>query len=91
MTGGLSHRNVYQKLEREIKKILLSKEGEKLFICCGEGEHRAPLAGVLALVTMGYSLEHAVARVIKARPKAELLPVYRTSLIQFLRSQNNDS
>ena len=75
---------LYQKLEIEIKKVLFLKNNGKLFICCGAGEHRAPLAGVLGLVTMGYSLECAVAEVIKARPQAELLPVYKSSLIQFL-------
>jgi hypothetical protein len=44
----------YRKLEIEIKKILLLGDGRRLFICCGAGEHRAPLAGVLALVVMGY-------------------------------------
>jgi hypothetical protein len=76
---------LYQKLEREIKKVLLSEEGGKLFICCGAGEHRAPLAGILALVTTGYSLEHAIATVKKARPQAELLSTYKSSLIEFLR------
>jgi len=76
---------VYQKLEIEIKKVLFSEDGGKLFICCGAGEHRAPLAGVLALVTMGYPLEHAIAMIVKARPKAELLPAYKTSIVEFLR------
>ncbi len=75
---------VYQKLEREIKKVLLSEDGGKLFICCVAGEHRAPLAGILALVAMGHSLEHAVAMIVKARPQAELLPAYKTSLVEFL-------
>ncbi len=76
---------LYRKLEIEIRKILLSEDGGKLFICCVAGEHRAPLAGILALVTMGYSLEHAVGIIVKARPQAELLPAYKTSLVEFLR------
>jgi len=78
---------VYRKLEVEIKEILLSGDGGKLFICCGAGEHRAPLAGVLALVVMGYSTESAITRVKEARPKAELLPAYKSTLIEFLGSK----
>ena len=77
----------YQELEVEIKKILLSEDGGKFFICCGKGEHRAPLAGVLALVTMGNSLERAVVMIKQARPEAELLPVYESSLVEFLGSE----
>jgi hypothetical protein len=80
---------VYQKLEIGIKKVLFSEDGGKLFICCGAGEHRAPLAGILALVTMGYPLEHATAIIIKARPQAELLPAYKTSLVEFLLRAHN--
>ena len=75
---------LFRELDMEIKKVLLSEQGGKLFICCGAGEHRAPLAGILALVIMGHSLEHAMALIVKARPKSELLPVYRSSLTQSL-------
>ena len=81
----------YQKLEIEIKKMLLLENGRKIFICCGAGEHRAPLAGVLALVVMGYSTESAVAMIKKVRPQAELPSAYKSSLIQFLGEQKNDS
>jgi hypothetical protein len=40
---------------------------------------------LVALVVMGYSMESAVATVKKARPEAELLPVYKSSLVEFLR------
>ncbi len=73
----------YRKLEVEIKEILLSGDCRNLFICCGAGEHRAPLAGVFALVIMGYSLEQAVAAVKKSRSEAELLQVYKSSLVEF--------
>jgi hypothetical protein len=75
----------YRQLEIEIKKTLSSKNGSKLLLCCGAGEHRAPLAGVLALVTMGYSFQLAAAMVKKARPRVELLSAYRSSLVEFLR------
>ena len=75
----------YRKLEIEIKKILLLGNGRKLFICCGAGEHRAPLAGVLALVVMGYSTESAITMVKEARPEAELLPAYKSTLIEYLK------
>jgi len=70
----------YTKLGDEIKKSMLVKGDAKLFICCGAGKHRAPLAGVFALGTMGYSLDDAVLMIKKARPNAELLPVYISSL-----------
>ena len=76
----------YQELEIEIKKVLLLEDGKKLFICCGAGEHRAPLAGVFTLVIMGYSLERAIAMVKEARPEAEFLPVYMSTLKEFLES-----
>jgi len=77
----------FQNLNTEIKTILCSKNSGKLLLCCGAGEHRAPLAGVLALVSMGHSLDVAMEMVQKKRPVAELLPVYKSSLIEFLRDQ----
>jgi hypothetical protein len=75
----------FKNLKTEINKILCSKNSGKLLLCCGAGEHRAPLSGVLALVGMGYSLESAIIMIQKARPVAELLPVYKSSLKDFLR------
>jgi hypothetical protein len=74
----------FQQLVAEITKVLSSEDCVRLLLCCGAGEHRAPLAGVLALVTIGYSLDAAISRVKKARPVAELLPVYISSIVEFL-------
>jgi hypothetical protein len=77
----------FRKLEIQIKSILASGDDPSFFICCGAGEHRAPLAGVLSLVVMGHSLEMAVEMIQKARPKAELLPVYLSSLKSYLQNR----
>jgi len=76
----------YRDLTNVLNSIL--NNGEKLLVCCGAGEHRAPLAGVLALVTMGYSLDAAAEMVQKARPVAEILPAYRSSLVEFLEANH---
>jgi len=76
----------YKKLSLELNSTL--SDGGKLFICCGAGEHRAPLAGVLALVNIGYSLDTSISMIQKARPVAELLPVYRSSLVEFLENNH---
>jgi hypothetical protein len=81
----------FRTLMKDVNYFLSSVDNEKLFICCGAGEHRAPLAGVLALVMMGYPLDTAIMMIQKARPVAELLPVYISSLKQFLESTNQDS
>jgi len=80
---------IFQKLMTEINTILWSKNSGKFFLCCGAGEHRAPLAGVVALVAVGYSLESAIVMIQKARPVAELLPVYKLSLNDFLKEQKD--
>ena len=64
-------------------KKMVSNGGGKFFICCGAGEHRAPLAGAVALIEMGYSLEEAMNTIKKARPVAEFLPAYVSSLEDF--------
>jgi hypothetical protein len=74
----------FQELKFEITRILFSNDGGRLFICCGAGEHRAPLGGVLALVMMEYPLESAVQKIQEVRKEAEILPVYKSSLIKFL-------
>jgi hypothetical protein len=78
----------FRNLVNEVNYFLSSKGNGKLFICCGAGEHRAPLAGVLALAMMGYPLDTGIMMVQRARPVAELLPVYLTSLRTFLESTN---
>jgi len=80
----------FQKLEMAINKILSSENGGRLFLCCGAGEHRAPLAGVLALVSLGYSFKRAEEMVREARPLAELLSVYKLSLAEFLKEHLDD-
>ena len=59
---------------------LIRNSNGKLAICCGAGEHRAPLGGAVALLTMGYSLDDAIEMIKKSRSVAEFLPVYVTSL-----------
>jgi hypothetical protein len=77
---------IFKELADTIKDTLIPKNANKLLICCGAGEHRAPLAGVLALVIMGHSIDTAISLIIKSRSKAELLPVYMKSLRQYLAS-----
>ncbi len=60
----------------------------KLFICCGAGEHRAPLGGVVALLIDGYTIDHAIELIQRARPVAEILPIYRSSLMEFVEEAN---
>ena len=79
----------YRELISTVNEILLRKNSGGLFLCCGAGEHRAPLAGVVVLVMMGHSLESAIETVRKARTMAEILPVYKSSLIEFLRGNKN--
>jgi len=72
----------FEKLTRELQSIL-SVLDNKLFICCGAGEHRAPLAGAVALIENGHSIEDAINIIKTARPVAEFLPVYVSSLKKF--------
>jgi hypothetical protein len=76
----------FSELVNEVNYFLSSMDKGKLFICCSAGEHRAPLAGVLALIMMGYPLDTATVMIQRARPVAELLPVYLTSLRRFVES-----
>ena len=76
----------FSDLYAAISGKLLSNSEDRLLICCGAGEHRAPLAGVLALFILGYSFDTSLSMIQKARPKAELLPVYISSLKEFLKS-----
>jgi len=80
----------FEELQNALISVL-KNDHRKLLICCGAGEHRAPLAGVLALVMMGYPLNTAMVMIQRARSVAELLPVYISSLKQFLESTNQDS
>ena len=61
--------------------------GRRLLICCGAGEHRAPLGGVVALIVQGHCLESAQRVVEDARPVAELLPPYLSSLREYVESE----
>lgn len=70
----------------EINKIDFQRDAVKLCICCGAGEHRAPLVGTLALVTLGYSLEDAAMLIKKARPRAEFLSIYISCLQNFIQT-----
>lgn len=79
----------FSRLEQEIKSSFEPPDQERLFICCGAGEHRAPLAGVLALVVAGYDVDQAVRMILKARSVAELLPPYLESLDDYLHGQTN--
>jgi hypothetical protein len=76
--------NFFGMLEKAIKVVINGNHQNKLFICCGAGEHRAPLAGALALTEQGYNIEDAMGLVKKARPVAEFLPVYVESLKKYL-------
>ena len=80
----------FRRLSYVLNNILSSDIGKKVLICCGAGEHRSPLAGVLGLVNMGYSLESALSKVQQARPISELLPVYKLSLVHFLKERRSD-
>ena len=80
----------FEELQNALISVL-KNDHRKLLICCGAGEHRAPLAGVLALVMMGYPLNTAMVMIQRARSVAELLPVYISSLKQFLESTNQES
>jgi len=73
----------------EISHHVESPDGTRLFICCRAGEHRAPLGGLVALVVMGYPLDTAGELILKARPIAELLPVYMRSFRAYLKEQGN--
>jgi hypothetical protein len=75
-------------LFRETNRILLEK-GTKLFICCGAGKHRSPLAGVVALMSMGFSMAAAENIIHKARPQVELLTPYKSSLARFVQDQKD--
>lgn len=78
---------LFEELHNALNPVLKNSH-TKLLICCGAGEHRAPLAGVVALIMMGYPLDTAIGMIQRARPVAELLPVYVSSLKQFLASTN---
>jgi hypothetical protein len=81
-------RHFFRQLADEIEESGLSECNARLLLCCGEGEHRAPLAGLLALVIMGYTLDDAASIIAKKRPVAELLPIYISSLNNYLEEGN---
>lgn len=76
----------FKAVVNEVDCFLSSADNGKLFICCGAGEHRAPLTGVLALVMMGYPVDTSISMIQRARPVAELLPVYISSLKRYIES-----
>lgn len=77
----------FEQLIQTIDRITRDRD-YKILICCGAGEHRAPLGGAVALLTLGYSLGEAIELLKKARPVAELLPVYVRSLEEYIKSKN---
>jgi len=75
----------FKLLSRQTDSVCRNPE-KKLAVCCGAGEHRAPLGGAVALWSMGYSLGEALELIKKSRPVAEFLPVYLNSLRDYLKS-----
>lgn len=80
----------FKLLAKEIDKVFTTNEDKKLFICCGEGKHRAPLAGVIALVKLKYPLELAMTTIQEKREVTELITTYKKSLIDFLKDDVDD-
>jgi hypothetical protein len=80
----------YRQLEATIRLLLAGGEKAKFYICCAAGEHRAPLGGVLALVVLGHSVDIACTMIRDARPVAEILPPYRSSLVDYLVDRQGD-
>ena len=78
----------FQSLVRQIASIR-AVPNHRLLICCGAGEHRAPLAGAVALVETGDPIEEAMSKIKAARPVAEFLPVYVASLQRYYDSSGD--
>jgi hypothetical protein len=76
----------FEILSRQADSVCRNSE-KKLAICCGAGEHRAALGGVVALWSMGYSLGEALELIKKSRPVAEFLSVYLKPLRDYLKSK----
>ena len=76
----------FGRLRAELNTVLHEQPDAQVFICCGAGEHRAPLGGVVALVTLGVPMDVAVKSVTGARAVAEILPPYSRSFSEFLKS-----
>jgi hypothetical protein len=61
-------------------QVILSDPQKKLFVCCGAGEHRAPLGGIVALITLGWTMDDAMYQIRGKRPVSEFLTPYVSSL-----------
>jgi hypothetical protein len=61
-------------------KAILNDNKNKLLLCCGAGEHRAPIGGLAALILLGYLMDDAISEIQKKRPVSEFLPPYVYSL-----------
>jgi len=65
----------------------LEGKGNKLFIHCAAGVHRAPMMALAVLCSMGWELEAAMDLMESRRPVVDFADVYVNSVKRFLRQQ----
>jgi protein-tyrosine phosphatase len=65
----------------------LEQTGNKLFIHCAAGVHRAPMMTLALLCSMGWELESAMETISSRRPVVDFADVYVNSVETFLQQQ----
>ncbi len=68
---------------------LNSDDGNKLFIHCAAGVHRAPMMTLALLRVLGYSLDDAMMLIEEKRPVVDFADVYVRSVENFVRSYSS--
>ena len=72
--------------ERGVKfaREALDEDGNKLFIHCAAGIHRAPMMALAILCSMGWQVEKALEVMEDRRPVVDFAPVYVDSVRRYL-------
>jgi len=65
----------------------LEQDGNKLFVHCAAGVHRAPMVTLAILASLGWEFGAAMDLMERRRPVVDFADVYVNSVKRFLREQ----
>jgi protein-tyrosine phosphatase len=65
-------------------RAALDEDGNKLFIHCAAGIHRAPMMTLAILCSMGWQIDKALETIEDRRPVVDFAPVYVDSVRRYL-------
>ena len=65
----------------------LDEEGNKLFVHCAAGVHRAPMMTLAILGSLGWDVDEAIGLIEVRRPVVDFADVYVNSVKRYLRQQ----